>query len=438
DQIVPFVSSIFLRRLLQPGIYQNATLRATAHDYNKLWSDFEFQSLTVDGLKKEIFFLIEGMELYVVSNLCISNIHQQLGKAVSAIFYESLVNAQLLSSVEVFPGFLKILETGYSSSVAKLHVSQFGADTAWKKELEDRRNQRKFSIEMLLSLNALLDKAASCDRILNVIEHFIKFLVPYKRSQSFDAEAVFNINSSALILSTSQVARVMFESAFDILLLLGYLVNVRGQIHMMYNDISWIQHELIPMIQETLTEDGWTEHLVKSVNIPKIRVRDNELIHMGDKLIGIQQETRLVKENSKLTCKPWKARRTISPESILEVMVKAKITDINLFECISEPLEIVRDEDGMNPRETRFDFINQVVVENSRSVEKGEGEQPDATEGVQSKANLDLLLKIRNGSPEELTKGFGGQLCYSFGLSIGDYQQSLWYCVEENNATNFS
>ncbi|KAF5207457.1 Nuclear pore complex protein, partial [Thalictrum thalictroides] len=253
------------------GIYQNATLRATAHDYNKLWSDFEFQSLTVDGLKKEIFSLIEGMELYVVSNLqyfhywcknnalygllvdpstgaiglirkktislfrclegielliygsfddfgdfansglnlpndfldreilfevlrCISNIHQQLGKAGSAIFYESLVNAQLLSSEEVVPGFLKILETGYSSSVAKLHVSQFGADTAWKKELEDRRNQRKFSIEMLLSLNALLDKAASWDRVLNVIEHFIKFLVPYKRSQSFDAEAVFNLS----------------------------------------------------------------------------------------------------------------------------------------------------------------------------------------------------------------------------------------------------
>ncbi|KAF5204861.1 Nuclear pore complex protein [Thalictrum thalictroides] len=339
DQIVPFVSSIFLRRLLQPGIYQNATLRATVHDYNKLWSDSEFQSLTVDGLKKEIFSLIEGevavpmsiiycwkkfcrqyfhywcknnalygllfdpstgaiglirkntislfrclegIELLIYGSFdefgdfansglnlpndfldreilfevlrCISNIHQQLGKAGSAIFYESLVNAQLLSSEEVVPGFLKILETGYSSSAAKLHVSQFGADNAWKKELEDHRNQRKFSIDMLLSLHALLDKAASWDRVLNVIEHFLRFLILYKRSQSLDAEAVFNINSSALVLSTSQVARVMFESAFDILLLLGYLVNVRGQIHMMCNDISKIQLELIPMIQEILTE----------------------------------------------------------------------------------------------------------------------------------------------------------------------------------------
>lgn len=56
---MPFVSSIFLRRLLHPGVYHNKVLRSTFLDYSKHWTDNEFQSLTVDGLKKEILSLVE-------------------------------------------------------------------------------------------------------------------------------------------------------------------------------------------------------------------------------------------------------------------------------------------------------------------------------------------------------------------------------------------
>lgn len=66
DHIVPFVSSIFLRRLLCPGIHHNMSLRATLLDYNRHWSDSEFQSLTADGLKKEILSLIEHEVLVVL------------------------------------------------------------------------------------------------------------------------------------------------------------------------------------------------------------------------------------------------------------------------------------------------------------------------------------------------------------------------------------
>lgn len=59
DQVSPFVSSIFLRRLLLPGVHQNIVLRTTLQDYNKHMTDSEFYSLTVDGLKKEILSLIE-------------------------------------------------------------------------------------------------------------------------------------------------------------------------------------------------------------------------------------------------------------------------------------------------------------------------------------------------------------------------------------------
>lgn len=54
-----FVSSIFFRRLLHPGVHHNIVLRATLLDYNRRWTDSEFQNLTVDGLKKEIISLIE-------------------------------------------------------------------------------------------------------------------------------------------------------------------------------------------------------------------------------------------------------------------------------------------------------------------------------------------------------------------------------------------
>lgn len=59
DRIVPFVSSLYLHRLLHPGVYHNIVLRATFLDYSKQWTDNEFQLLTVDGLKNEILSLVE-------------------------------------------------------------------------------------------------------------------------------------------------------------------------------------------------------------------------------------------------------------------------------------------------------------------------------------------------------------------------------------------
>ena len=59
DDILPFVSSIFLRRLLLPGVHHNAALLATLAEYNRHLGESELQTLTVDGLKKEILSLIE-------------------------------------------------------------------------------------------------------------------------------------------------------------------------------------------------------------------------------------------------------------------------------------------------------------------------------------------------------------------------------------------
>lgn len=63
DEVVPFVSSLFLRALLSPGVYCNAVLRQTFGNYNKHFTDSEFGSFTVDGLKSEILSLIEHQVL---------------------------------------------------------------------------------------------------------------------------------------------------------------------------------------------------------------------------------------------------------------------------------------------------------------------------------------------------------------------------------------
>ncbi|XP_031284855.1 nuclear pore complex protein NUP160 isoform X3 [Pistacia vera] len=342
DYVVLFLSSIFIRRLLHPGVHHNMVLRATLLDYNRHWTDSEFQSLTVDGLKKEIISLVEhegiaenplsifygwknfcsryfhhwckinepyglfvhpstgavgllrknsvsvfrdlekiellidgssdefddqptsfglefsddGSEREILFEVlrCITSISQQLGKTASAIFYESLVGTSIISAEEIVPRLLKILETGYGSSVTALNISDLGADVAREKELVDHKNLRKFSVDMLLSLHAVGKKAASWDRVLNVIESYLQFLVPCKIIQNFDSEIVLNINTFILVQATSQIAKVMFESTLDVLLFVSYLVNISGQISMLHDDIARIQLELIPMIQEIVTE----------------------------------------------------------------------------------------------------------------------------------------------------------------------------------------
>ncbi|KAK6121287.1 hypothetical protein DH2020_044990 [Rehmannia glutinosa] len=337
----PICIFCFLRALLIPGVHCNAVLRQTLGDYNKHFTDSEFGSFTLDGLKSEILSLIEhqggsespvsilqcwkafcaryvnnwckynaacgllvdpltsaiglvrnntislcrGLEdvehiihgsfeeqnKYISPGLvysgdeldrkilfellqCLRNVTQQLGKASSAIFYESLLTTPHISSEEVVSRFLKILETGYSSSTAAILISELGADTAWEKELSNHRNLRKFSTNMFLSLHALCHKANSWEKVLDVVESYLKFLVPHKIVLNLDAEAIFHINGSAIVQSTSQIAKVMFESALGVLMLLSYMTSISGQINMSHSDVSRVKLELIPMIQEIVTE----------------------------------------------------------------------------------------------------------------------------------------------------------------------------------------
>nr|GMD42356.1 nuclear pore complex protein NUP160 isoform X1 [Ipomoea batatas] len=340
DEIASFVSYIFLRRLLLPGIHHNTILRATLRDYNKHFTDSEFDSLTIDGLKNEILSLIEheggaespvsivyswksfctryfnnwchynaacallvdsstgaiglirkntislcrsleNIELLIFGSFdefgntsssglnfsaddlerevlfevlqCISNLSQQLGRASSAIYYEALLRTPNVSPEDVTVRLLKTVESGYSPSTAYLH-SELGADVARDKEISNHRSLRRFSVNMFLSLHNLCTRAITWGKVLDVIESYLKYLVPLKIVQDFNSQAVFNINTAVTVQATSQVAKVMFESTLDVYMLLSYMLSTSGKIHLSQNDVSRIKLELVPMIQEMLTE----------------------------------------------------------------------------------------------------------------------------------------------------------------------------------------
>lgn len=193
-----------------------------------LGSSDEFGDLVSSGL--DLFDDVLECEILLEVFRCVIRISQQLGKTASAIFYESRVSAPVISSEEILPCVSKILVTGYSSSAAVLHISDIGADIAWEKKMADHKNLRKFSIDMLVSLHALCKRADTWGIVLNVIENFLKFIVPRKIIHNLDAETPSSINAVTLVQATSQISQVMFETAMDILLFLTYLVNISGQV----------------------------------------------------------------------------------------------------------------------------------------------------------------------------------------------------------------
>ncbi|MED6221967.1 hypothetical protein PIB30_059857, partial [Stylosanthes scabra] len=156
-------------------------------------------------------------EILVELLRCIMSFSQQLGKTASSIFYESVLTAPVISSEDIVHCIVKILENG--SCISSLA----------EKELIDHKSLRKLYAEMFLSLQSLYKKASSWNRILNVIEGFLKFLVPQKITHDFDTRVSSNINSSIIVHTTYQISKLMLESAWNFLLFLSYLVDIGGQ-----------------------------------------------------------------------------------------------------------------------------------------------------------------------------------------------------------------
>uniref|UniRef100_A0A0D9VC52 Uncharacterized protein n=1 Tax=Leersia perrieri TaxID=77586 RepID=A0A0D9VC52_9ORYZ len=331
EQTFSFISSMFLRRLLQPGVNHCSTLRETLLEHKRFLSDSDFQSLTTSGLRKEIlstieqetasttayhwkkfsaqylhnwcrnnrpygllldtsgeffglirkgsfslFRSLEGMEQFIygssddLCNLnglgldniseseilievlrCMDHISHLLGRSAAAIYHESLINS-VISSDEIVSQILKILDTGFSPQSPSALITLLGTDAYAERRQTAHKSQRKFSVEMLLSFRKLQSKSTSWSAVFDVIENFMKYLTTNVTIQEYELKRVCNVNTVLLVQATSQVARTMFESTFDLFLFLCYLVSIGGQVSLSQNDVARIKLKLFPMVQDIL------------------------------------------------------------------------------------------------------------------------------------------------------------------------------------------
>ncbi|TVU33474.1 hypothetical protein EJB05_25294, partial [Eragrostis curvula] len=326
EQAFNFISSTFSRRILQPGVNHCSALRDTLSEHKRFLSDSEFQSLTANGLRKEMLSIIEqegtsqtasatayhwkkfsarylhnwcwnnrpygllldnnrdvfglirkgsismfrcleSVELLIygssdeLPNLdglvmgllddvsdfepldevlrCMGHIHHLLGRSSTAIYYESLISS-VISSDEIVSQIMKMLETGFSPHSSSSITTLLGTDAYVQRRQTAHKNQRKFSVEMLQSLHKLQSRLKSWSAVFDVIEQLMKCLNTNITVQEYESKRVCN--------ATSQVARTMFECAFDLFLFLSYLVDVGGQVSLLQSDVARIRLKLFPMI----------------------------------------------------------------------------------------------------------------------------------------------------------------------------------------------
>lgn len=161
---------------------------------------------------------------------CLNNISLQLGKSASVVMYEAFLDPCTSGSEEIVTGLLKILEIGYASSEASVHMLELGRNVAREKQMKEHKSFRKFSVDMLLSLRALCQKATSWTSVLKVTESYLKLLVPQKITLNTNCEKLSKMEACIAVQATCQIAKVMFECAADVLLFLGYLLKSSGQV----------------------------------------------------------------------------------------------------------------------------------------------------------------------------------------------------------------
>ncbi|WVZ77924.1 hypothetical protein U9M48_025718 [Paspalum notatum var. saurae] len=194
---------------------------------------------------------ISDCELLNEVLICMGHIHNMLGRSSTAIYYESLISSAI-SSDDIASQIVKILETGFSPQSSSSLVTLLGTDAYLEKKQVSHKSQRKFSVEMLLSFHKLQSRSTSWSAVFDVIEKFMTCLNTGINVQEYESKRVCTVNSVLLVQATSQVARTMFECAFDLFLFLNYLVGVGGQVSLLQSDVARIKLKLLPMIQDIM------------------------------------------------------------------------------------------------------------------------------------------------------------------------------------------
>jgi nuclear pore complex protein Nup160 len=172
---------------------------------------------------------ISQSEILIEVLRCMDHISHLLGRSAAAIYHESLISS-VISPDEIVSQILKILGTGFSPQSPSALITLFGTDAYAERRQTAHKSQRKFSVEMLLSFRKLQSKSTSWSAVFDVIENFMKYLNTNVTIQEYELKRVCNVNTALLVQATSQVARTMFESTFDLYLFLNYLVSIGGQV----------------------------------------------------------------------------------------------------------------------------------------------------------------------------------------------------------------
>jgi hypothetical protein len=129
-------------------------------------------------------------------------------------------------------------------------VTLLGTDAYVERRQTAHKSQRKFSVEMLLSFRKLQSRSTSWSAVFDMIEKFMKCLNTNATIWEPELKRLCSVNSVLLVQVTSQVARTMFESAFDLFLLLSYLVGVGGQVCHVFSILTFLSD--VPPLLTTL------------------------------------------------------------------------------------------------------------------------------------------------------------------------------------------
>ncbi|KAM2829492.1 hypothetical protein PS2_035150 [Malus domestica] len=241
--------------LLLPGVHHNIALRSTLLDYNRHWSDSDFHSLTADMLKKEILSLIEheGVSDNSTSIFC-------CWKKFCSRYFQNWCKSNALC------GLLLDSYRGTFGLIRKNSVSLFRCSENIERLINGTSDDLIYLVTieagLILQLEVLV-KMLRC--VVNVSQQlgktasaiFYESLVSAPlviSAEEITHRLLKNLESGYSSTATSQVAKVMYESAFDILLFLSYVVSISGQIQMLHDDVSKIQLDLIPRIEKIISE----------------------------------------------------------------------------------------------------------------------------------------------------------------------------------------
>eukprot|EP00252_Welwitschia_mirabilis_P001382 TRINITY_DN11252_c0_g2_i1.p1 TRINITY_DN11252_c0_g2~~TRINITY_DN11252_c0_g2_i1.p1 ORF type:complete len:1206 (-),score=253.75 TRINITY_DN11252_c0_g2_i1:415-3597(-) len=182
-------------------------------------------------------------------------ISTHLGKAALALFYDSLIKPSDVSFRSVVNSFLKILDVGRDLTILKQDDNHLGIDSVAMKEQRHNQLQRKFSLDIFLSLEALCNQAGGWDRVLGTIEMYARKLIPKRlplEMETTTTGTLYNINAAVIIQGSLQFADLRFQATCGLLLLLEYLLKLNGQVSLESSHVLQIQMRLIPKVEDFL------------------------------------------------------------------------------------------------------------------------------------------------------------------------------------------